>query len=359
MQLTRAARSLILSVLGLGLAACDGSSGIVPFAGGPQESENFVIAGSSTVAPFVTTAAEYFGIRSDFSTPVVETTGTGGGFKLLCQGVSRRTSSIASASRPITAGEVEQCAKNGVTELLELEFGSDGIVFINVLDGPEFDLTHRDIYLALAKHIPSGDEFIENPNEFWSEIRPDLPNVRIEVYGPPPTSGTRDALVQLALRSGALTFPQMRRLKQSDRDEFLRLSGTVRTDGRWLDAGENDTQIIQALLRSHGAVGVAGFSYLNQNSDRVKPATINGVLPEFESILSGDYALSRSLYLYVKGAHMREIRAIRAFLEEAFSDEAMGEAGYLVQKGLIPLRTEQLRLVRSKIADFASRSQAS
>ena len=168
------------------------------------------------------------------------------------------------------------------------------------------------------------------------EINPDLPNIKIEVYGPPPSSGTRDALVDLAMQAGALTFPELRALKTTEPDRFHSLHQTIRTDGRWLDAGENDTQIIQSLLRNPDAVGVAGFSYLDQSGDRVKPARIDGVRPSYQSIVRGDYALSRSLYLYVKPAHLEQRPAVRAFLLEAFSTAAMGEDGYLVEKGLIP-----------------------
>ncbi|MAP96143.1 MAG: phosphate ABC transporter substrate-binding protein [Ponticaulis sp.] len=319
--------------------------------GNEDEADRILIAGSSTVAPFVTTAAEYFGASTPFSTPVVETTGTGGGFKLFCQGNDGTTSSIATASRPITAGETELCRKNGVENIVELQLGKDGIVFINALSGPEMALSDRDIFLALAKRVPGENGLIDNPYQYWSELNPELPDIRIEVYGPPPTSGTRDALVSLALEAGALTFPDLRALKMTDKDAFYALAHTVRTDGRWLDSGENDTQIIQALIRNPLAMGVVGFSFLNQSGDRVKPARIDGELPTFETISSGDYALSRSLFLYVKPEHLESRPAVKAFLTEVFSDDAMTDTGYLIEKGLIPPKSQDRRLTMAELMD--------
>ena len=322
------------------LSGCDNQAG----AELRPEHTRIVIAGSSTVAPFATSAAEYFGVKSDFNMPVVEITGTGGGFKLFCQGNGLNTSSIATASRAITEGERELCASNGVRDVVELDFGRDGIVFMNSLSGPDFELTDREIFLALAKYVPTGDGSLsENPYQFWSEIDPSLPNLRIEVYGPPPTSGTRDALVELAMKNGALSFPELRLLKTNDLPRFRQIYQTIRTDGRWLDAGENDNQIIQSLLRNSGAVGVAGFSYLSQSGDRVKPAKVNGVFPTYDTILSDEYALSRTLFLYVKPSHLADIPAVRGFLREAYSEAALGDIGYLTEKGLIPPTEERRR----------------
>ena len=340
-------RSILLLFIALtsslALASCSDGE---PYAQDMSEAR-IIIAGSSTVAPFVTSAAEYFGVKTDYDTPVVETTGTGGGFKIFCQGNGANSSSIATASRPVTESERQLCQSNGVTDFIELGFGSDGIVFMNSLAGPEFALTDREIYLALAAEIPVDGELVPNPYQFWSEINPALPNLRIEVYGPPPTSGTRDALAELALKQGALTFPELRALKGEDLPRFREVSQVIRTDGRWLDAGENDTQIIQTLLRNSGALGVAGFSYLSQSGDRVKPARINGVAPGFETILSNEYPLSRSLYLYVKAEHLKANPAMRAFLEETYSDAALGDIGYLVEKGLIPPTEKQREEIRA------------
>ncbi|MAK61473.1 MAG: phosphate ABC transporter substrate-binding protein [Ponticaulis sp.] len=342
--------SAVISALSLAVLSGCGSDDSVTRVGAYSSDESrIIIAGSSTVAPFATSAAEYFGVKTEYSTPVVETTGTGGGFKIFCQGNSGTTSSIATASRPIADSETELCAENGVSDIQEFAFGSDGIVFMNALDGPELTLNDREIFQALAAKVPVDGEMVPNPYQYWSEVNPELPNIRIEVYGPPPTSGTRDALVDLALKTGALTFPELEALQSSDPDSFHQVYETIRTDGRWLDAGENDTQIIQSLLRNPEAVGVAGFSYLDQSGDRVKPARIDGVLPSYESILSGDYALSRSLFLYVKPVHLEKRPAVKAFLKEVFSDAAMAEGGYLLEKGLIPPSEDNRNAILSRL----------
>ncbi len=318
--------------------ACDTGRATAPMGLNARESTRLLVAGSSTVAPFITAAAEYFGATTDFATPVVETTGTGGGFRLFCQGDDFETISIATASRPITRSEEELCAERGVTDYVELQLGNDGIVFINALNGPDLEFTDRDIFLALARTIPNAEgELVSNPYQFWSEVNPDLPDMRIEVYGPPPTSGTRDAFVEIVMERGALALPQLAELKTEDRAAFASISHTVRTDGNWLDAGENDTQIIQALLRNSEAIGVVGFSYLDQSADRVKPALIDGTAPSFDSIVSGDYVVSRSLFLYVKRSHLEALEELSAFLDEVYSEAAMGEGGYLVERGLIPI----------------------
>lgn len=317
------------------LAACEPSASTGENAG--RTDERIVIAGSSTVAPFVTRAAEYFGATSEFRVPIVETTGTGGGIRLFCEGEGPDTISIATASRRMTESEHEYCASNGVSDFLELPFGSDGIVLISALNGPEIALTDREIFLALAKTVPTRRGLAANPYQFWSEINPELPDMRIEVYGPPPTSGTRDAFTEIVMERGALRLPEIVDLRESDAETYDAVAHTIRTDGHWLDSGENDTQIVQALIRSPSALGVAGYSYLEQSSDRVKSASINGTLPDEVSIMSGDYAVSRSLFLYVKRSHIEQMPALRPFLDELFSDVAMGEGGYLVEVGLIPL----------------------
>ena len=321
--------------LTLCLAACEPSAGTGDDAG--RTDERIVIAGSSTVAPFVTRAAEYFGATSEYRVPIVETTGTGGGIRLFCEGGGPDTISIATASRRMTESEHEYCASNGVSDFLELPLGSDGIVLITALNGPEIALTDREIFLALAKTVPTRRGLAANPYQFWSEINPELPDMRIEVYGPPPTSGTRDAFTEIVMERGALRLPEIVDLRESDPETYDAVAHTIRTDGHWLDSGENDTQIVQALIRSPSALGVAGYSYLEQSSDRVKPASINGTLPDEVSIMSGDYAVSRSLFLYVKRSHIEQMPALSPFLDELFSDVAMGEGGYLVEVGLIPL----------------------
>lgn len=336
------------------LTSCDSGSGAVRVGGEETRERQIVIAGSSTIAPFVTTAAEFFAVTSEFNTPIVESTGTGGGFKFFCRGNGAETSSIATASRPITDGERELCERNNVNDVIELEFGRDGIVFINARSGPELRFTDRDLFRALAKTVLVDGVFVENPYEFWSEINPSLPDMRIEVYGPPPTSGTRDALVELVMERGARTFPELAEMEAADHERFKELSHTVRTDGRWLDAGENDTQIIQALIRNPQSVGVAGFSYLDQSGDRVKPAAIDDTIPTFNAITTEHYAVSRSLFLYVKRAHLEAHPELAAFLKEIYSEAAMSSTGYLVEKGLIPPAPDVRQSIRDQLAELSA-----
>lgn len=296
------------------------------------------IVGSSTVAPFATTVAEQFGASSSFPTPIVETTGTGGGFKAFCQAVGADQPSFSNASRPIKASERELCAKAGITELVEVKIGFDGIVIANARSGAEFNLSKREIYTALADELPDGQGgFIENPNKLWSDVNPDLPAVKIQVFGPPPTSGTRDAFVEIAMEKGALEYPELKSLKDEDKSSFKSRAHTLRTDGAWIDAGENDTQIIQTLVKNPNALGVFGFSFLDQNADRVKGALIGGTPPTFENIANGSYGVSRSMFFYVKKQNRPLVQGLEAYIDEFTSEGAWGPDGYLAEKGLIPL----------------------
>ena len=328
------------------LSACGGQGGEDVLVG-PQtgHDDRLLIAGSSTLAPFITTAAEYFGATSDFATPVVETTGTGGGFKLFCRGTELTTTSIATASRRITDSERAFCAENGVTDVYEMIFGYDGIVIITSINGQSVSFSHSDLYRALAKDLYIDGKLAPNPYKRWSEVNPALPDIDIEVFGPPPTSGTRDAFVELVLERGAMEQPALAALKDTDPEAFDQYAHTIRTDGAWTDSGENDTQIIQSLIRNNKAFGVVGFSYLDQSGDRVKAASVDGVEPTFDSIVSNEYMVSRSLYLYVKMDHLTRVMALRPFLEATFSNNAMGADGYLVEKGLIPLSAEERRKI--------------
>ncbi|MCI2400327.1 substrate-binding domain-containing protein [Aliiroseovarius subalbicans] len=296
------------------------------------------IVGSSTVFPFSTSVAERFGKSTDFKTPVVESTGSGGGLKLFCSGIGEGFPDIANASRRIKSSEVEKCAENGVTEIVEATIGFDGIVLANSRNAPMLEITTRDIFLALAKDVPNGDGTTQpNPYTMWNEIDPDLPAVKIEVLGPPPTSGTRDAFAELALEGGCKSFDWISALAQSDKDAYKALCHTIREDGAFVEAGENDNLIVQKLQANSSAFGVFGYSFLEQNSDSVQGAAINGVNPEFEEIAEGNYPIARSLFFYVKKAHIGMVPGIEAFLAEFTDEDTWGEDGYLVDKGLIPL----------------------
>ena len=298
------------------------------------------IVGSSTVYPFATVVAERFGKTSGFKTPVIESTGSGGGLKLFCKGLGTQHPDITNASRRIKLKEVQNCEKNGVSDITEIKVGFDGIAIANAKSGPSFDLTLRDLYLALAKEVPSdkeGKEVKANPYKMWNEVNPKLPAKPIVVFGPPPTSGTRDAFNELAIENGCKTFPERKALKKNDKKLYKSQCRAIREDGAYVEAGENDNLIIEKLVADPSAIGVFGYSFLDQNKDKVKAAKVNNVLPEFEAISSGEYPVSRSLFFYVKNAHASVIPGVKQYVREFTSSKAIGSNGYLISKGLIPL----------------------
>lgn len=311
---------------------------VVGFAAEAKARDQIRIVGSSTVFPFSTVVAEQFGSRSGMRTPVVESTGTGGGIKLFCAGVGEQHPDITNASRRIKASEVEACAKNGVKEITEVKIGFDGIVVANSKRGPKMNVTIPQLWLALAKEVPQGGKLVPNPYRSWNEIDPGLPAERIEVLGPPPTSGTRDAFVELVLDHGCAEFPEIKALDENARKAACQ---TVREDGAWIDAGENDNLIVQKLEANPAAFGVFGFSFLDQNIDRLQGSSVAGAAPSFENIADGQYPVSRSLFFYVKNAHVGVIPGIREYIAEFTSEAAMGEDGYLADKGLIPLPDDE------------------
>ena len=298
------------------------------------------IVGSSTVYPFATVVAERFGKTSGFKTPVIESTGSGGGLKLFCKGLGTEHPDITNASRRIKGKEVKKCSENGVTDITEIKVGYDGIAMANAKSGPVLELTLKDVYLALAKDVPAdpnGDTVKPNPYKMWNEVNPALPAAPIVVIGPPPTSGTRDAFNELAIERGCKTFPGRKALKKKDKKLYKSQCRSVREDGPYVDAGENDNLIIEKLVANPGALGVFGYSFLDQNRDKVKAAKVDGVFPEFEAISSGKYPVSRSLFFYVKNAHAGVIPGMKEYVKEFTASKAIGSDGYLVDKGLIPL----------------------
>ena len=295
------------------------------------------IVGSSTVFPFSTTVAERFGKSTAFKTPVVESTGSGGGMKLFCAGVGESTPDITNASRRIKSSEAEKCVANGVTPI-EAKIGFDGIVLANSRESGRMEVTRQQIFLALAKDVPnSAGELIPNPYAMWSEIDSSLPAVKIEVLGPPPTSGTRDAFAELALEGGCKTFDFIKDMKKTDKSAYKEVCHTIREDGAYIEAGENDNLIVQKLQTNPSAFGVFGYSFLEQNSDTMQGSIVGGVEPEFEEIASGNYPIARSLFFYVKKEHIGVIPGITEYMKEFTREDTWGEDGYLVDKGLIPL----------------------
>lgn len=314
-----------------------------------QAREQIRIVGSSTVFPFTTTVAERFGRNTKFRTPIVEGTGTGGGISLFCAGSGVQTPDIVNASRRIMPSELAQCEKNGVTGIIETAIGFDGIVLANAADSAEYHFKIEHLYLALAKQVPVDGKLVANPYETWQQIDDSLPNEPIVVYGPPTTSGTRDAFLELGMEPGCKKFPEIQALEA---DAQRQVCHTIREDGKFIDAGENDNVIVQRLQTSPRAVGVFGFSYLQENLATIKAATIDGVEATFETIMDASYPVARSMYLYTKKQHIGVIPGLQEFLTEYTSEEAVGEYGYLSDRGLIPLLEELQAAQRSIIINL-------
>jgi len=312
------------------------------------------IVGSSTVYPFSTVVAERFGRGSEFKTPKVESTGSGGGIKLFCDGVGVDYPDVANASRAIKASEVASCAANGVEEIVEVKIGYDGIVIANAYAAPAIAVSRADLFLALAKKVPGANpgELIDNPYVTWADVNATLPATRIEVLGPPPTSGTRDAFVELAMEGGCKSVPWISELGKTDGDKYREICHTIREDGAYIEAGENDNLIVQKLEANPGAFGIFGFSFLDQNTETVKGAAVDGVKPTFDAIASGEYPVSRPLYFYVKKAHVDVIPGLRGYLREFTSERAWGDDGYLSERGLIPLPAEERAQVAAIVRDL-------
>lgn len=296
------------------------------------------IVGSSTVYPFATVVAEQFGKSTSYKTPKIESTGSGGGFKLFCGGVGVEYPDITNASRAIKSSEMKRCAAAGVKEIVEVKIGYDGIVLATSKAKPALKLSEKDIFMALAKEVPTANgKLIANPYKTWKDVNPALPNTRIEVLGPPPTSGTRDAFVELAMEGGAKKFDSLTALKSEDKKAFAKVAHTLREDGAYIEAGENDNLIVQKLQANPDALGIFGFSFLDQNSDVVQGSFINGQEPTFEAIADGSYPVSRPLFFYVKKAHVNVIPGMNEYLHEFSSEKAWGPDGYLADKGMIPM----------------------
>ena len=298
------------------------------------------VVGSSTVYPFSTVVAENFGNKTGIKVPKIESTGSGGGMKLFCKGLGTGHPDITNASRRIKKNEFNQCKENGI-DVVEIKVGYDGIVIANSKKAKLLNLTKRQIFLALAKQVPEGNKeggnLVNNPNKKWSDIDPNLPNKKIEVLGPPPTSGTRDAFNELAIEGGCKTFPKLKAIKKQDKKKYKAICRAVREDGAFIEAGENDNLIVQKLIENESAFGVFGFSFLIENEDKIQGSTVNGIAPTMETIADKSYGVSRPLYFYVKLAHVDVIPGIREFLAEYTSEDSWGPGGYLEERGMIPM----------------------
>lgn len=310
-----------------------------------QARDQIRAVGSSTVFPFTTTVAETFNRTTGRKAPIVESTGTGGGFRLFCGGVGTQHPDISNASRAITKSELELCAKNGVTDITEIMIGYDGIVLAVRKDVKPFNITREQIWLALARQVPKDGKLVNNPYQKWSDVDPKLPNVAIEVMGPPPTSGTRDAFVEMVMDHGCKGFAEIKAI--TDARAKQQACSSIREDGKYIEAGENDNLIVQRLFSNKNMiVGVFGYSFLEENMDKIQGLKVDGQEPLFENISSLKYPVARSLFVYIKNAHVPVISGMREFVAEYVSERSMGDGGYLEKKGLVPLMKEDREKVR-------------
>jgi len=341
-----------MKVKGL-IAACAITAATLTTSPAQANRDYISIVGSSTVYPFATVVAEQYGKMTNFKTPKIESTGSGGGFKLFCGGVGVEHPDITNASRAIKNSEIEKCMSNGVKEIIEVKIGYDGIVLANSKKSEQLKLTRKDIFMALAKEIPGSDgTLMSNPYKTWKDVNPELPAVAIEVLGPPPTSGTRDAFVELAMEGGAKTFESLTALRKSDKKAFAKVAHTLREDGAYVEAGENDNLIVQKLQANPNALGIFGFSFLDQNADVVQGSLVDGEAPTFEKIADGTYPVSRPLFFYVKKAHVGTIPGMQEYLAEFTSEKAWGPEGYLADKGMIPMPEAERQMFTQNVKEL-------
>jgi phosphate transport system substrate-binding protein len=316
---------------------------LVAVAGTAQARDQISIVGSSTVFPYTQAVAEQFSAMTGAPSPVVESTGTGGGMQIFCNGIGESFPDITGASRSMRASEYALCQENGVSDVTEVLLGFDGLSLATSQDGADVDLTKAQIFQALAAEVEVDGEIVANPFTNWNQIDPSLPDQTILVYGPPPTSGTRDAWVELVMEEGCKAFPAIAALEGDRHDEVCQ---RMRTDGPFVEAGENDNLIVQRLTSDTNAFGIFGYSFLYENQDSLKGAAIDGVQPSAETIETGDYGVSRPLFFYIKNAHRGAIPNLAEFIEDYVSEAAMGPGGYLQERGLVPLNDERRKAVQ-------------
>ena len=308
------------------------------------------IVGSSTVYPYASVVAEKFGKSGKFKTPVIESTGTGGGMKLFCAGVGANHPDVTNASRAIKPKEIELCKKNGITEIIEIIVGNDGISFAHSVSAPDADFTKEQLWRALAAKVDIDGKLLENPYKKWSDIDANLPNKKIEILIAPPTSGTRDAWNSLVMTKGCTKTAKS--LYESAGKKAKKECAKIREDGYAVEAGENDTLIIQKLSSNPDAFGFFGYSYLVANKDKIKASSVDGVQPSLEGIQDYSYPIARPLFFYVKKAHVGVIPGIKEFLKEFTSKKAMSNRGYLAKIGLVPLASDKYKPTRTAALDL-------
>jgi phosphate transport system substrate-binding protein len=332
-----------LSVSALALAAMSATTAAAR--------DQISIVGSSTVFPYTQAVAEQFANNTDFPSPIVESTGTGGGMQIFCEGIGEGHPDLTGASRAMTAGEWDACAENGVTEVTEALIGFDGLsLAVSRSNDFDWDLTLSEVYLALAAEVPVDGEWVENPHETWADINPDLPDTGILVLGPPPTSGTRDAFVELAMHTGCEELDYVAN-GDFDGDWVDENCSRMRTDGPFVEAGENDNLIVQRLNSNADALGIFGYSFLYENQDTLKGVKLNGVEPTFDTIADKSFPVSRPLYFYVKNAHRGVIPGLNEFVEEYMSEDALAPGGYLSERGLVPLVDDRRAELQDRVLE--------
>ena len=311
------------------------------------------IVGSSTVYPFSSSVAEEFGATTKFPTPVVESTGTGGGMKLFCAGVDLNTPDITNASRRMKDKEFKMCEENGVTDITEALIGFDGIAIAQSASVKSFNVTKEQLALAVAEEVPSkdGKSLIKNPYKKWSDIDATLPDREIIVYGPPKSSGTRDSFEELVMQSTFKKMPVYTDLFKADEkaNKKYKKYSVVRTDGVYVESGENDNLIVQKLTKNDAALGIFGYSFLEENKDKVVGITVDNIAPTAETISSGKYPVARSMYFYIKNQHASEVPALKEYTNLFMSEKMIGTDGILTELGLVTLTDDVRAAARTKV----------
>ena len=343
-------KSLMLKFLKFFLLITLFSCNAIAFGFKAKERKHIQIVGSSTLYPFTSVIAETFGRDTEFKTPIVEATGTGGGFKLFCSGIGFNFPDFSNASRAIEKSEIAKCAENKISAPLEIKVGYDGIVLANSISGQKYNFTKEQIFLALAQKVPNQKtgKLIENPYKKWSDINSNLPAINIAIYGPPNTSGTRDAFVELVMEEACFKIPEFIS-EFPDSKIRKKKCHLIRSDGHFIEAGENDNLIVQKLRNDKDALGIFGFSFLEENHQIIQASKINGTYPSFDTIISGSYSISRPLFIYFKKEHLNLVPGMKEFVLEIISKNTIGNDGYLLQKGLIPLNTNEVNEIQKKV----------
>jgi phosphate transport system substrate-binding protein len=321
---------------------------IAAMTGAVEARDQIRIVGSSTVFPFTQAVAEEFSNTTGNPAPVVESTGTGGGMKIFCGGVGEGHPDLTGASRAMKESEWQLCQENGVTDVSEALIGYDGLTIAVSRQGADLELTEDQIFQALAAEVEVDGQVVANPYTRWNEIDPSLPDTEITAFGPPPTSGTRDAFVELVMHDGCQAFPAIQALDDDRRNDVC---SRMRSDGPFIEAGENDNLIVQRLQQDATAVGIFGYSFLYENQDTLKPVPVNGIAPSPETIADGSYPVARPLFFYVKNAHRNVIPGLNDFVEEYVSEASIGPKGYLRERGLVSLPDADRKKVQDEVIE--------